>query len=110
MTFSVPAISSRTAANMTRPAPLTILLPSLAGRHSAGGHMMRVGVRCRRVRSSLTQARDHAVHERQRIAVRLDHDPDQPLLREGAVGARPRGRPLPRTAPPAADPLAGGAA
>ena len=48
--------------------------------------------------------------ERRRTAVRADHDPDQPLLREGALGARARRRRLPGARPPAARPLARGAA
>ena len=38
-----------------------------------------------------------------------DHDPDQPLLREGALGARPRRAALPRGAPHPGHPPAGGA-
>src|SRR5262245_42875145 len=96
MTFSVPAISNRTAANMTRPAPLTMLLPSLAGRHRRRPHDAPRGFAIEPCPPFRRKPAIMQVHGLRRIAVRPDHDPDQPLLREGAVGTGSCGGPVPR--------------
>ena len=43
--------------------------------------------------------------ERQRIAMHPDHDPDQPLLREGPLGAGSSGHRIRGAGPPPGDPL-----
>src|ERR1700752_5000990 len=108
MMLIVPTSSNTTAANTTRPAPLTWY--SLL----FGGHPLRGRPRC--------PARDSwpsrpllpcaisgsSAYGPQPIAVPLDHDSDQPLLREGALGTRVRRSPIHGARPSAADSLGRG--